>query len=235
MIKAVALGAFDFAANRRFATDERGTVAVIFALVALPLLSVLSLAIDYGRATHVQSTLQNATDAAAGAAIRLAGAETDTIRDSFAANFRANLPTDLKQTPFQLVVDKDKGTVQAKVETKVATSLIGIVGISSLDVVVETTQRFASTGGGSRDGSGSGSGSGGETPATPGTSAPASGVGSRKPDQKTSGQQLSGEAEQRLRQMGYNLDDPVLRQRAAEAEAKMRELIAKHPGLLRAR
>lgn len=228
MIKAVALGAFDFAANRRFATDERGTVAVVFALVALPLLSVLSLAIDYGRATHVQATLQNATDSAAGAAIRLAGAEIDTIRDSFAANFRANLPTDLKQTPFQLVVDKDKGTVQAKVETKVATSLIGIVGISSLDVVVETTQRFASIGGGSRDGSRSGDG--GETPATPGTSAPVSGLGLKKPNE-----QLSGVAEQRLRQMGYNMDDPVLLQRAAEAEAKMRELIAKHPGLLRAR
>lgn len=225
MIKTLAIRGVALARRSRLAEDEQGTVAVIFALVALPLLAVLSLAIDYGRATHVQTTLQNAADAAAGAAIRLAGAETDVIRDSFAANFRANLPADLKETPFELSIDKDNGTVAAKVETRVATSLTGIVGITALDVKVETTQRFARIGGGS------GQGGGGDAASSPpGASAPPSGL-SQAPTQ----QALSRDAERRLREMGYDMNNPELRRRAAEAEARVRELMAQHPGLFRQR
>lgn len=210
--------------GRRFADEQRGTVAVIFALVALPLLGVISVAIDYGRATHVQTILQNAVDAATGSAIRLAGAESDVIRASFHANFRANLPKDLKETPYQLVVDKDKGVVQAKLESKVPTSFLGIMGVAALDVAAESSAKFAKP-------SNSDSGRGGSgAPSSPFEPAPP--AGGVKPGGRPA---LSGEVERKLRGMGYDLDDPELRRRAAEAEAKMRELIAQNPGLLRRR
>jgi hypothetical protein len=48
----------------RFRQDQRGNVAVIFALTCVPLISALGCAIDYTRATQMQSKLQAAADAA---------------------------------------------------------------------------------------------------------------------------------------------------------------------------
>jgi Flp pilus assembly protein TadG len=47
-----------------FRGDQRGNVAVIFVLALLPLLSAIGCAIDYSRATRIQSKLQAAADAA---------------------------------------------------------------------------------------------------------------------------------------------------------------------------
>jgi Flp pilus assembly protein TadG len=47
-----------------FRRDQRGNVAVIFVLALLPLLSAIGCAIDYTRATQIQSKLQAAADAA---------------------------------------------------------------------------------------------------------------------------------------------------------------------------
>src|SRR6202165_1854097 len=48
----------------RFRGDRRGNVAVIFVLALLPLLSAIGCAIDYTRATRIQSKLPSAADAA---------------------------------------------------------------------------------------------------------------------------------------------------------------------------
>jgi hypothetical protein len=48
----------------RFRRDQRGNIAVIFALTCVPLISALGCAIDYTRATQIQSKLQAAADAA---------------------------------------------------------------------------------------------------------------------------------------------------------------------------
>jgi Flp pilus assembly protein TadG len=48
----------------RFRRDQRGNVAVIFVMALLPLLSAVGCAIDYTRATRIQSKLQSAADAA---------------------------------------------------------------------------------------------------------------------------------------------------------------------------
>ena len=47
-----------------FRRDQRGNIAVIFALTCIPLISALGCAIDYTRATQIQSKLQAAADAA---------------------------------------------------------------------------------------------------------------------------------------------------------------------------
>ncbi|HVO03505.1 MAG TPA: TadE/TadG family type IV pilus assembly protein, partial [Candidatus Cybelea sp.] len=48
----------------RFRKDQRGNIAVIFALACVPLISAVGCAVDYTRATQVQSKLQAAADAA---------------------------------------------------------------------------------------------------------------------------------------------------------------------------
>ena len=49
---------------RRFRRDQRGNIAVIFALSLVPVLSSIGCAIDYSRATQIRSKLQAAIDAA---------------------------------------------------------------------------------------------------------------------------------------------------------------------------
>src|SRR3954447_5397505 len=48
----------------RFRRDRRGNIAVIFALTCVPLISALGCAVDYARATRIESKLQAAADAA---------------------------------------------------------------------------------------------------------------------------------------------------------------------------
>jgi Flp pilus assembly protein TadG len=48
----------------RFRRDQRGNIAVIFALACVPLISAIGCAVDYTRATQIKSKLQAAADAA---------------------------------------------------------------------------------------------------------------------------------------------------------------------------
>ena len=50
---------------RRFGHDRSGNVASTFALSILPLVGLAGAAVDYSRATKLQSNLQQITDAAA--------------------------------------------------------------------------------------------------------------------------------------------------------------------------
>jgi Flp pilus assembly protein TadG len=60
---------------RRFRSDQRGNIAVIFTIACLPVLSAIGCAVDYARATQFQSKLQAAADAASvGSVARLSPA-----------------------------------------------------------------------------------------------------------------------------------------------------------------
>jgi Flp pilus assembly protein TadG len=49
---------------RRFRRDRSGNVAIVFALLAVPMLVAVGCAIDYSRANQIRSKLQSAADAA---------------------------------------------------------------------------------------------------------------------------------------------------------------------------
>jgi Flp pilus assembly protein TadG len=53
----------------RFRKDQRGNVAVIFAIACVPLITAIGFAIDYSEATRIKAKMQSAADAAAVAAI----------------------------------------------------------------------------------------------------------------------------------------------------------------------
>ena len=58
-----------FSLMNRFRSDQRGNLAVIFAIACLPLISAIGCAIDYSEATRIKAKLQSAADAAAVASI----------------------------------------------------------------------------------------------------------------------------------------------------------------------
>jgi Flp pilus assembly protein TadG len=53
----------------RFGKDQRGNIAVIFAIACIPLISAIGCAIDYSEAARIKAKLQSAADAAAVASI----------------------------------------------------------------------------------------------------------------------------------------------------------------------
>lgn len=54
--------------TKTFARDNKGNVAMIFGLMAIPVLGLVGTAIDYGRASSFRQELQSLTDGAALAA-----------------------------------------------------------------------------------------------------------------------------------------------------------------------
>ena len=126
----------------RFASDERGHIAIIFSVALVPLITVVSLAIDYGRALKTNSQLSAAADAATAAVLHRLPATVDDLKPFVRTQLDANLPQHLKKLPFDLVVSEKRRVVQLNVETQVPTALIALVGIDKLDVSVVSTQRI---------------------------------------------------------------------------------------------
>lgn len=70
---------------RRFRTDARGNVAVIFALVVIPLVALVGAAVDYTRENSARTALQSALDSAA----LMISKDAATLTDSAAITARA--------------------------------------------------------------------------------------------------------------------------------------------------
>jgi Flp pilus assembly protein TadG len=74
--------------KQRFATDERGTTAVIFALMAVPMVAIIGLALDFSRANGQTERLQEAVDSAVLAAANAPlNEKASTAQKFFAGNF----------------------------------------------------------------------------------------------------------------------------------------------------
>lgn len=121
---------------RRFARDDRGNFATIFALTAIPILGLAGAAVDYTNASRMRAQLQEALDGAAIAGARSAGrpaAEITQIASSFA---RANLPTHLQSMALTVEISNDNTTVRVRPTNPVEmpTALLPIIGINSINV-----------------------------------------------------------------------------------------------------
>jgi Flp pilus assembly protein TadG len=133
----------------RFADDQRGSVAIIFALSMFSTIMMLGCAIDYGRASSVRVKLAAATDAATiFAAKRLKdGSSTPlaTIEADARALFDQNMASLKKMaviTGFQL--DKTPDGLGVKLDTKaeMPTTFARIARINKIDVGGTATAIF---------------------------------------------------------------------------------------------
>lgn len=84
----------------RLAANDRGTVAVLFGLLIIPLAIAIGTGIDYGRALQIRATLQNTVDAAAlsgASAYTAPSAETtaQTLAQNYITQGTGALPTNV--------------------------------------------------------------------------------------------------------------------------------------------
>ncbi|MEM1288296.1 MAG: TadE/TadG family type IV pilus assembly protein [Pseudomonadota bacterium] len=137
-------------ALKRFQSDKRGTAAFIFAVTAIPTISLVGAAIDYNRAVKVQNELQNALDAGALAASHLA-----YLDDASVSQIEAVI-TDIVQGHLQGTygvhslqvtagIDLDDALVDVFADIKVDTYLLGIMGVDEITVRVDSAVQADTT------------------------------------------------------------------------------------------
>lgn len=119
---------------RSFCGDRRGNFAIIFALTLTPIAVAAAASVDISRAYIVETRLKAALDAAAlavGTATGLSSAEVQTMAQAY---FDANYPEEVLGVPGTIMVTDTPTTVDISVKASLPTSIMGLVGINSLDV-----------------------------------------------------------------------------------------------------
>ena len=127
-----------------FLADRRGNFAMIFAIAAIPILVAAGAAVDISRAYIVENRLKAALDAAALAVGGMTGktqAELETVAQAY---FNANYPADKLGVPGSVSVVQSGNTVMLSAAAELPTSIMGIVGINTLDIGAssEVTRHF---------------------------------------------------------------------------------------------
>jgi Flp pilus assembly protein TadG len=133
---------------RRFRHDQRANIAVIFALVCVPLITAVGCAVDYSRASQMKSKLQTASDIASVGSIAktspafiYAGTMTSDgpipVGVTDATNiFKGNMANATGYTLNSVtpVVTKSNGTVTSTVtfSASIPTVFLGLIGYNSM-------------------------------------------------------------------------------------------------------
>ncbi|NEV76829.1 pilus assembly protein [Rhodopseudomonas sp. BR0C11] len=134
----------------RFSCDRRGNIAVIFALVLVPLISAIGCAVDYSRANALRSKLQAAADAASVGAVSrtspayvAAGAMSgdgvissgadDALR-IFNGNLNGLTGYTLASSSATVTKVSDVVTSQVTFSAQISTMFMKVVGMSAMTV-----------------------------------------------------------------------------------------------------
>jgi Flp pilus assembly protein TadG len=127
-----------------FAADERGVVAVIFAITFCAVFLAVAVAIDYARTATEYLRVQNAVDSAALAASHRLGLPDQDTKGPADANAYFKVNTSKHKDVGILdsvVLDGEKGEVQAKAHGTMLASLLKAVGIKHIGFNNQATVR----------------------------------------------------------------------------------------------
>lgn len=135
-------------ARKRFRRDQRGNIAILSAFTAIPLIGLVSGAVDMTRQAHYKVKVANAMDAAAIALVR-SGIDDDAEADQFVNTFIGTMvPSNsadpmLHLNPFDAI--KIPGGYRVKSDGFLETAFMPVVGISTLRLDL-TSEVVMSTG-----------------------------------------------------------------------------------------
>jgi Flp pilus assembly protein TadG len=121
--------------------SEEGTVAIIFALCAIPIFLIVGLAFDFGRVYHAERKLTGAIDAAALAAAKALrdGFSSDekiasVAEEFFRENMRGSGGSYATVTALNINIDRDRNSVSIDVDSDVPTVFFRIAGFDKVSV-----------------------------------------------------------------------------------------------------
>ena len=126
----------------RILRDERGNVALLFGLMALPLFSSVGAAVDYGNAVSINSKLQAASDAAVLAAASLPADASADERTSVAANLFATNATAHGVTGATPEIRVEGSSISVSVSANVPTAFLQLMHINTIAVAVSAQSTY---------------------------------------------------------------------------------------------
>ena len=133
---------FTYSALSRFKRDDRGNVAIIFGLAALPLLCFCGFAMDYSRGLSEQAKLQAAADSTALALVRdgksMSAAQIEARGQQL---FRAFLGG--SAAPPTVTIASDSNGVQVRGTLPMPTSLMRVAGTASMEIGATSSATYS--------------------------------------------------------------------------------------------
>ena len=126
--------------KERMGRDEKGSTGVLFALMLVPMMGLMALAVDYARALKVHDRMQTALDGAVLAAMRQENL-SDAARQQVAlAYFQANFKNEIavKNQVVPTFTTKSDGSMVATARAEIRTPLGGVVLDPTMVVSTET-------------------------------------------------------------------------------------------------
>lgn len=129
---------------RHFKRAQRGTTAVIFAMMIIPVIAITGGVVDYGRAVKTKAQLQETLDAAVLAAMLQYSLDKTTDFKKVVTNYVEENLTKASKAYHGLAVDIDvpdiseNGEMKASLSSKVATFFLGLVGFNEFEVSISS-------------------------------------------------------------------------------------------------
>lgn len=120
---------------------QNGSVAIIFGLVAIPVVLSVGVAVDYARALSAREKLQAAVDAAAIAGARLPATSNQNRMDAASQTFAVNLAHSGLPTSIQPTIQANNAEVKITASYPQPTAFTGLIGVDSIEVSVATAAR----------------------------------------------------------------------------------------------
>ncbi len=114
---------------RRLKSNDRGTVAAMFGIAAIPVVAAAGVAVDFNRVVEAQSTLQSLADRAALAAAAYDGSESAQV--AAADTFLDNNPADLHGVTYTANAVADGDEVRVEIEAAVDGMLLPVMNQGS--------------------------------------------------------------------------------------------------------
>ena len=133
----------------RFRSDQRGVIAILFAMLAVIMLGVIGGAVDYGRWQSARSKTLNAMDSAVlagGRVLQLAGmtnADAIAAAQKYYSKNKSSM-LDVDSTKFEVTGSEIVGTTTSSVKS----SFLNLMGIKTLPVNISTKAVLAAGGNG---------------------------------------------------------------------------------------
>ena len=131
---------------RRFVGEDRGAVALVFALALVPLMFGIGATVDYSRASLVRADLQSAAD---GAILAAGRATVDAVQSDLTAYARKAFDSGFQRrdgtavTRFAAV--RNGATLTVEVDARVPLAFSGILRQTALDVKVTADALLGTT------------------------------------------------------------------------------------------
>lgn len=119
---------------RHFGRDEDGAIAIIFAIVLIPLLALVGAAIDYSRTVIDRSQTQDALDAAVLAAVKQVPYLTDgELRNMVESFVNANIPSSTKVNIDLVEISRNPNTIKVWASGSTEMTMMKLVKVNELD------------------------------------------------------------------------------------------------------